>query len=102
MTVPVDNPITPEKVELGKMLFFDKRLGKDGKMSCETCHLPEKGWADAKQFSTKFDGKPNTRNTPTLYNVGFYKRRGTGMAAPPRWKRRSRPHGEARWAPTTG
>ena len=73
MTVPVDNPITPEKVALGKMLFFDKRLGKDAKMSCETCHLPEKGWADAKQFSIKFDGKPNTRNTPTLYNVGFYK-----------------------------
>lgn len=73
MEVPADNPITPEKVELGKMLFFDKRLGKDGKMSCETCHLPEKGWTDGKQFSTKADGSVNTRNTPTLYNVGFYK-----------------------------
>ena len=73
MEVPADNPITDDKVALGKMLFFDKRLGKDGKMSCETCHLPEKGWTDAKQFSTKFDGKANTRNTPTLYNVGFYK-----------------------------
>ena len=72
MNVPADNPITPEKVGLGKMLFFDKRLGKDNKMSCETCHLPEKGWADGKQVSTKFDGMPNTRNTPTLYNVGFY------------------------------
>ena len=41
MTVPVDNPITPEKVALGKMLFFDKRLGKDGKMSCES--LPPAG-----------------------------------------------------------
>jgi cytochrome c peroxidase len=73
MEVPPDNPITPEKVDLGKMLFFDKRLGKDGKMSCENCHLPEKGWTDGKQFSIKFDGKPNTRNTPTLYNAGFYK-----------------------------
>jgi cytochrome c peroxidase len=54
------------------MLFFDKRLGKDGKMSCETCHLPEKGWTDGTQFSVKADGKPNTRNTPTLYNAGFY------------------------------
>jgi len=71
MLVPPDNPITPEKVELGKMLFFDKRLAKDGKMSCETCHLPEKGWTDAKAISTKADGKPNTRHTPTLYNVGF-------------------------------
>jgi cytochrome c peroxidase len=48
MEVPVDNPITDDKVALGKMLFFDKRLGKDNKMSCETCHLPEKGWTDAK------------------------------------------------------
>ena len=71
MTVPADNPITPEKVELGKMLFFDKRLSKDGKMSCETCHLPEKGWTDAKPISTRADGKPNTRHSPTLYNVGF-------------------------------
>jgi cytochrome c peroxidase len=71
MSVPADNPITPEKVELGKMLFFDKRLSKDGKMSCETCHLPEKGWTDAKPISTKADGKPNTRHSPTLYNVGF-------------------------------
>jgi cytochrome c peroxidase len=73
MEVPADNAITPEKIELGKMLFFDKRLGKDGKMSCETCHLPEKGWADGKQFSIKADGMPNTRNTPTLYNVSFFK-----------------------------
>jgi cytochrome c peroxidase len=72
MVVPADNPITPEKVALGKMLFFDKRLGKDGKMSCETCHLPEKGWTDGKALSTKSDGKLNTRHTPTLYNVGFY------------------------------
>ena len=71
MLVPPDNPITPEKVELGKMLFFDKRLAKDGKMSCETCHLPEKGWTDAKAISTRADGKPNTRHSPTLYNVGF-------------------------------
>ena len=72
MIVPADNPITPEKVELGKMLFFDKRLGKDGMMSCETCHLPEKGWTDGKQFSIKANGMANTRNTPTLYNAGFY------------------------------
>jgi cytochrome c peroxidase len=73
MEVPADNPMTPEKIELGKMLFFDKRLGKDGKMSCETCHLPEKGWTDAKQLSPRFDGSLNTRNTPTLYNAGFNK-----------------------------
>ncbi len=73
MTVPADNPMTPEKVELGKKLFFDARLSKDGKMSCETCHLPDKGWTDGKALSKKFDGSMNTRHAPTLYNVGYYK-----------------------------
>jgi len=72
MEVPVSNKLTPAKIELGKKLFFDKRVGKDAKMSCETCHLPEMGWTDGKPFSAKFDGSPNTRHTPTLYNAGFY------------------------------
>jgi cytochrome c peroxidase len=73
MTIPADNPITLEKIALGKQLFFDKRLSKNGNMSCETCHVPEKGWADGQVLSTKFDGTMNTRHTPTLINVGFQK-----------------------------
>src|SRR5215510_10790749 len=73
MAIPADNPITPDKVELGKKLFFDTRLSKTGMMSCETCHLPEMGWADGKQLSTRFDGSMNTRHTPTLLNAGYYK-----------------------------
>ena len=73
MAIPADNPMTPEKVELGKKLFFDTRLSKTGMMSCETCHLPEMGWTDGKVLSTRFDGSMNTRHTPTLYNVGYYK-----------------------------
>ena len=73
MAVPADNPMTPEKVALGKQLFFDTRLSKTGMMSCETCHLPEKGWADGNALSARFDGSMNTRHTPTLINVGFYK-----------------------------
>src|SRR5438552_9632914 len=73
MAVPADNPVTPDKAELGKKLFFDTRLSKTGKMACETCHLPDKGWADAKALSTKFDGSMNTRHTPTLINAGYYK-----------------------------
>ena len=72
MAIPANNPQTPEKIELGKMLFFDARLSKSGKTSCETCHLPDKGWADGKALSTKDDGTVNTRHTPTLYNVGYY------------------------------
>jgi cytochrome c peroxidase len=73
MAIPADNPLTPEKAELGKKLFFDTRLSKTGNMSCETCHLPEKGWTDGKTLSPRFDGSMNTRHTPTLINVGYYK-----------------------------
>jgi cytochrome c peroxidase len=68
---PENNTLTPEKVMLGKMLFFDKRLGKDGKWSCESCHYQEKGWTDGKQFSEKANGKTNGRHSPTLYNVAY-------------------------------
>lgn len=73
MAIPADNPMTPEKIALGKQLFFDQRLSKSGKTSCETCHLPEKGWTDAKVLSTKDDGTMNTRHTPTLINAGYYR-----------------------------
>jgi cytochrome c peroxidase len=41
-------------------------------MSCETCHVPEKGWTDGLKLSPKFDGSLNTRHTPTLYGVAYY------------------------------
>src|SRR6185312_10909133 len=44
--VPADNPLTAEKVELGKRLFFDTRLSLDRNSSCATCHAPEKAYAD--------------------------------------------------------
>lgn len=69
---PSDNPITAGKIKLGEQLFFDKRLSKDKNMSCETCHIPEKGWTDGLVASKKFDGSLNKRHTPTLFGVGFY------------------------------
>ena len=62
---------SPARAELGKQLFFDPRLSSDGSMSCSTCHLHEHAWTDAKALSTKVDGKLNTRNSPSLYNVGY-------------------------------
>jgi cytochrome c peroxidase len=69
---PSDNPMTPGKIKLGEQLFFDKRLSNAKSMSCETCHVPEKGWADGLAFSKKFDGTLNIRHTPTLWGVAFY------------------------------
>src|SRR5947207_9157257 len=66
MDVPADNPITPEKAALGKQLFFDSRLSKTGKMSCESCHHPENSWTSGTALTARFDGSMNTRMTPTL------------------------------------
>lgn len=71
LKTPDDNPLTAEKVALGKQLFFDKRLSKDGSASCETCHVPEKGWGDGESLSKKVGGAMNTRHSPTLWNVGY-------------------------------
>jgi cytochrome c peroxidase len=70
LVVPPDNPMTAAKIKLGEQLFFDKRLSKTKAMSCEHCHVPEKGWTDGLKLSTKADGTVNTRHSPTLYEVG--------------------------------
>jgi len=69
--VPPENPITDGKIELGEQLFFDKRLSKNKDMSCETCHVPEKGWTDGQAFSKRYDGSVNELHTPTLFGTGF-------------------------------
>jgi cytochrome c peroxidase len=69
---PKDNPTTPEKVALGKQLFFDPRLSGSKKMSCATCHRPDKSFGDGLTKATGAGGKQLNRNTPSLLNVGFY------------------------------
>jgi cytochrome c peroxidase len=66
-----DNPLTVEKASLGKQLFFDKRLSSNGALACQSCHLPEKAWTDGVALAVKADGNKNTRNSPSLLNVGF-------------------------------
>lgn len=68
---PDNNPTTPAKVELGKKLFFDPRLSGSNDMSCATCHLPEKAYADGLALSPGAGGRELERNTPTCLNVGL-------------------------------
>lgn len=70
---PKDNLPTAEKIELGKKLFFDRRLSGDGTMSCATCHIPDQAFADGQDISMSYPTTKNWRNTPTLINVGFRK-----------------------------
>ncbi len=69
--IPADNPVTPEKVALGRQLFYDKRLSKDGAESCATCHDPAKGFSDGKKIAEGIGGKKGTRNSPTILNAVF-------------------------------
>jgi len=64
---------TDKKIALGKVLFFDKRISKNGTMSCATCHNPKKGYADGLALGTDNSGKLLQRNTPTLLNSSFQK-----------------------------
>ena len=71
---PADNPPTPEKVALGRKLFFDRRLSFNKTMSCAMCHVPEQAFSSWEmQTSVGVEGRSGKRNAPTILNVGFYK-----------------------------
>lgn len=69
--VPPDNPMSREKVELGRHLFYDKRLSSDASMSCATCHQQEKAFTDGKARSEGVDGTLGGRSAMSLVNAGY-------------------------------
>jgi cytochrome c peroxidase len=73
MLESADNPTTKEKAELGYLLFFDKRMSKDGSMACVSCHFPERAWTDGKALSVKVGGAQNKRNAPSVQNLGYHR-----------------------------
>lgn len=68
---PKDNPYSAAKVELGRLLYFDKRISADGTLSCATCHHPAKGFTDQAQFSTGIKGQVGGINSPTVINRAY-------------------------------
>ncbi len=72
--IPPDNKTTPEKVELGKMLFFDPRVGGDASTGCSTCHEPDQGWAWAEDFSRGYPGTVHWRNSQSIINSAYFPR----------------------------
>lgn len=58
-----------QKVQLGRMLFFDKRLSLDNSVSCASCHIPGKAFCDNLETAVGINGLKNTRNTPSLLNA---------------------------------
>ncbi len=71
--IPADNSMTPLKIELGKMLFFDPRLSSSGVISCATCHNPSFAFTDRVSRALGHKHQVGPRNTPTVLNSAFLK-----------------------------
>lgn len=68
---PENNPYTEKKAELGRILYFDKRLSSDGTVSCASCHAPDEGFAKNETLSPGIRGLLGTRNAPTVINTAY-------------------------------
>jgi cytochrome c peroxidase len=66
--VPENNPLTVEKVALGRRLFRDSRLSRDGTIACTTCHDPARAFTDGRSIAVGVSGRQGRRNVPTLVN----------------------------------
>ncbi|MEH7390745.1 cytochrome c peroxidase [Bacillus sp. JJ1503] len=72
MPIPADNPMTDEKVELGKTLYYDPQLSGNNVQSCMSCHAPGAGFGDGMEKFIGFEGFKGPRNSPTIINSGYY------------------------------
>lgn len=73
--LPPAEPLSAEKIALGRKLFFDRRLSANGTMSCAMCHVPEQAFANNEMATAVgVEGRTVRRNAPTLINVAFYER----------------------------
>jgi cytochrome c peroxidase len=69
--IPADNPMTPEKIKLGKMLYWDRRVSKTGATSCVFCHYPSYYGAEPMRKSVGINGEIHLRNAGTVLNAAF-------------------------------
>jgi len=71
MPVPEANPLTREKIVLGRRLFFDTRLSRDGTLACATCHDPARAFSDGRPVPRGVNAISGVRNAPALINRGY-------------------------------
>jgi cytochrome c peroxidase len=71
MPVPEDNPLTAQKIELGRRLFSDRRLSRDGTIACASCHDPARAFADGRAQAVGVFGRQGRRSAPALINRGY-------------------------------
>ncbi len=70
--LPSDNPLTVQKVKLGKMLFYENRLSLDNSINCSSCHNQLAGFSDANQFSTGVGGAIGDRQAMPIFNMAWH------------------------------
>jgi cytochrome c peroxidase len=68
---PHDNQPSPAKAELGRLLFHERKLSRDGSMSCATCHDPARAFTDGQVTALGVDGTRGSRNVPTILNSAW-------------------------------
>jgi cytochrome c peroxidase len=68
---PKDNPYSKEKADLGRLLYFDKRLSSDGTISCASCHNVPCGYSDCKEIAVGIKHSKGTRHSPTIINAAY-------------------------------
>ncbi len=73
IAAPPDNRLTVQGVRLGKMLFFETMLSKNGTQSCATCHQQKDGFSDIRQFSIGVENKPGKRQAMAIFNLAYHK-----------------------------
>ncbi|MCB1632207.1 MAG: hypothetical protein KDI23_10270, partial [Pseudomonadales bacterium] len=72
---PANNLVTRAKIALGRKLFFDRRLSLNDTFSCAMCHVPEQGFTSNElAMAVGFEGRSVRRNSPTIYNTGYFER----------------------------
>lgn len=68
---PADNPLTAEGIEAGRRLFFDRRLSRDGSISCASCHDPAIAFTDGRATAVGVGGRIGARSAPALLNLAY-------------------------------
>ena len=72
LEIPSDNPLTIEKVRLGKMLFYESKLSKDNTVNCATCHVQSDGFSDINKFSEGVNGGIGGRQAMAIFNMAYH------------------------------
>jgi cytochrome c peroxidase len=73
LPVVMANPLSREKIELGKQLFFDPRLSADNSISCASCHDPKRGWSNGEATAAGVGGQRGDRSAPSIINAAYHR-----------------------------